>query len=242
MIRVLVVDDEAPARERLVQLVGDLDDFSVVGTASDGREALQQTESLSPDIVLMDIRMPRMDGIEAAGHLSRLEQPPAVIFVTAFDDYALKAFETAAVGYILKPVRRARLAEGMARASRPTRAQLASINPGEQRRRHISARTGEHLHLIPVDDIRYFRAEQKYVSVRHGGGSHLIDDSLKELEEEFAEEFVRIHRNALVAIRHIDAVERADRGQLQVRLRGCEEQLAVSRRHTAALRRKVQSA
>lgn len=242
MIRVLVVDDEAPARDRLVQLVEDVENFTVVATAGDGREALELAESSSPDIVLMDIRMPGMDGIEAAGHLSRLEQPPAVIFVTAFDDYALKAFETAAVGYILKPVRRARLEEGLARAARPTRAQLASIRPEDQQRRHIGARSGDHLHLIPVQEILYFRAEQKYVSVRHGGGSHLIDESLKELEEEFPEEFVRIHRNALVAIRHIQVVEKGDGGQLQVRLRDCDEALPVSRRHAAALRRKVQSA
>ncbi len=242
MIKVLVVDDEAPARDRLVQLVEDIDDFTVVGTAGDGREALELVEHRNPDIVLMDIRMPRMDGIEAASHLSQLEQPPAVIFVTAFDDYALKAFETAAVGYILKPVRRARLAKGLARAARPTRAQLATINPADRQRRHISARSGDHLHLIPVQDIRYFRAEQKYVSVRHGGGSHLIDESLKELEQEFADEFVRIHRNALVAIRYIQAVEKGDGGQLQVRLRDCRETLPVSRRHSAGLRRKVQSA
>jgi two-component system response regulator AlgR len=242
VIRVLVVDDEAPARDRLVQLVEDIGDFTVVGTAGDGREALELVESCNPDIVLMDIRMPRMDGIEAAGHLSQLEQPPAVIFVTAFDDYALKAFETAAVGYILKPVRRARLEEGLARAARPTRAQLASINPEDRQRRHISARSGDHLHLIPVQDVLYFRAGQKYVSVRHGGGSHLIDESLKELEGEFAEEFVRIHRNALVALRHIQAIEKGDGGQLQVRLRDCEETLPVSRRHSAGLRRKVQSA
>ncbi len=240
-MKVLVVDDEAPARERLVQLVEDIHGFEIAGSASDGREALAQAEALTPDIVLMDIRMPGMDGIEAAGHLSRLEQPPAVIFVTAYDDYALKAFETAAVGYILKPVRRSRLQNAMERASRPTRAQLAGIGMESSRRRHISARVGTHLLLVPVEDIRYFRADQKYVSVRHAEGTHLIDESLKELEEEFAQEFVRIHRNALVAIRHIEAIERSDSGQLQVRLRDCKEALPVSRRHTAGLRRKVQS-
>lgn len=240
-MKVLVVDDEGPARERLAQLVEDIDGFEVVGSASDGRDALAQAESAGPDIVLMDIRMPGMDGIEAAGHLARLEQPPAVIFVTAYDDYALKAFETAAVGYILKPVRRSRLQAAMARASRPTRAQLAGIGMDRSHRRHISARVGSHLQLVPLEEIRYFRADQKYVSVRHAEGTHLIDESLKDLEEEFAQEFVRIHRNALVAIRHIEAVQRSDSGQLQVRLRDCEEVLPVSRRHTAGFRRKVQS-
>jgi two-component system response regulator AlgR len=242
-MRVLVVDDEAPARERLTELVADLDDYRVVGTAADGREALEVTERTTPDVVLMDIRMPGMDGIEAAHHLASLDSPPAVIFVTAFDDYALEAFETAAVGYILKPVRRRRLQDSLRRAARPTRAQIAGIseNMHRPRRRHIGVKVGAHLRLIPVEDVRYFRADQKYVSVRHTGGADLIDDALKSLEDEFERDFVRIHRNALVALRHITAVEKDASGQLQVVMRDCKRPLPVSRRHAAELRRRIKS-
>jgi len=242
-MRVLVVDDEAPARERLAELVTGVSDCEVVGTAADGREALEVSETTAPDVVLMDIRMPRMDGIEAAHHLASLDSPPAVIFVTAFDDYALEAFDTAAVGYILKPVRRRRLEESLRRAARPTRAQIAGIGESMHRphRRHISVKVGTHLQLIPIEDVRYFRADQKYVSVRHSGGSDLIDDALKTLEQEFDPDFVRIHRNALVALRHVSAVEKDESGQLQVRLRDCDTPLPVSRRHAAELRRRVKS-
>jgi two-component system response regulator AlgR len=240
-MKVLVVDDESPARERLAALVEEIDGYQLAGQAEDGREALEMVGSLSPDIVLMDIRMPEIDGIEAARHLAGLDQPPAVIFTTAYDEYTLEAFDAFATGYILKPVRRRRLEEALRRASRPTRAQLAGLAAaGDARsRNNICARLGDRMRLIPVDDVRYFRADQKYVSVCHSQGIDLIDEPLKGLAAEFGADFVRVHRNALVSVRHVKSVERDEEGHLKVVLNGCDERLAVSRRHAPDLRRRL---
>lgn len=239
-MRILVVDDEALARDRLKALLADGPDHEVVGEAQSGEECLQRVARLRPDIVLLDIRMPGMDGLETARHLAALDAPPAVIFVTAFDSFAVEAFEAQAVGYLLKPVRGERLTAALARAARPTRPQLAALTSGGSRRRRIAARLGDALRLIPVDTIRFFQAEQKYVAVHHEDGVDLIDESLKELESEFREEFVRIHRNALVALRHMAALERDAQGQLGARLEGVEEPMAVSRRHAPEVRRRIQ--
>jgi len=242
-VKVLVVDDEALARDRLADLVGDLDDFEVVGKAKDGHSALSMAESEAPDIVLMDIRMPGMDGIEAARHMAVLETPPAVIFTTAYDSYTLEAFEASAVGYIMKPVRRQRLADALNRASRLTRAQISGL-AGQQapdRRSNVCARVRGKLRLIPIDEIIYFRADQKYVSVHHLGGEDLIDETIKALAEEFEREFVRIHRNALVALEFIESVQHGDSGQLLVRMRHCDEPLIVSRRHAGSFKKRVTS-
>jgi two-component system response regulator AlgR len=195
---------------------------------------------LLPDVVLLDIRMPGMDGMEAARHLGGLEQPPAVIFVTAYDEYALQAFETQAVGYLLKPVRREKLAETLARARRPTRPQLAALIAAmpAQRRSHLPVRVRNQLRLIPFEDVLYFQAGQKYVTAHHGDGEALIEESLRALEEELGSDFVRIHRNTLVALRHLETIERSPDGQHVARLRGLETMLPVSRRlATEVLRR-----
>jgi two-component system response regulator AlgR len=241
-VRILLVDDEVLARDRLRALLARMEGHEVVGEADSGEACLRRVAALQPDVVLLDIRMPGMDGIEVARHLAASEQPPAVIFVTAYDAFAVEAFDAQAVGYLLKPVRGARLAEALARAARPTRPQLAALGgTGGQRRQRIAARIGDALQLIPVDTIRYFQADQKYVTVYHEAGTDLIDEPLKELESEFGGEFVRIHRKALVALKHIAAVERDAQGQLLVRMDGVAEPLAVSRRHAPALRRRIQA-
>jgi two-component system response regulator AlgR len=163
-----------------------------------------------------------------------------VIFTTAYDQHALEAFETQAVGYLLKPVRREKLAQAIRQAARLAAPQLARVAERTQlgrRRAQIWARLGEHLRLIPVEDVYYFAADQKYVTVRHRGGSDLIDESLRALAAEFASDFVRVHRNSLVALRHVRAVERGADGQYAVRIADCDVLLPVSRRHaTSALR------
>jgi len=239
-LRALIVDDEPPARDRLRRLLEEIDEVDVVGEAGNGLQALDLCTHLDPDVVLLDVRMPGMDGIEAARHLTALEEPPAVIFTTAFDEYALEAFETQAVGYLLKPVRREKLARALRHAARvaaPQLHRLAGQSGLGRRRSQICARLGEQLRLIPLEDVYCFQADQKYVTVRHRLGSDLIDESLRALAEEFAPEFVRIHRNALVALRHVQGIERGADGHLVVRLSGIEETLPVSRRHaTEALR------
>src|SRR5690606_13004145 len=241
-MRVMVCDDEKLARDRLVRLVSDIDGIDVVAEAGNGREALEQAQANRPDVVLMDIRMPDMDGIEAAQHLLKSDAPPAVIFCTAYDEHALQAFKVHAVDYLLKPVSRDDLANALQRVNGLSRTKLAALEPemhqdGSPRRRHISARTHKGIELISVDDIRYVMADQKYVTVRHGDGEVLIDETLKELEDEFPDQFVRIHRNALISLRFLEGMEMSTAGHYQVRLRGVEDRLTVSRRHVAGLRK-----
>jgi len=182
-----------------------------------------------------------MDGVEAARHLSRLDEPPAVIFVTAYDEYALRAFDTQAVGYLLKPVRKEKLVDTLQKAARLTKPQLAVLAreaAPRRRRTHLSVRMRGELRLIPIEEVLFFLADQKYVTVRHLNGEELIEESLRSLEEEFAPDFVRIHRNALVAARHIASIDRSGEGQYAVRLRGLGDELPVSRRlATDVLRR-----
>jgi two-component system response regulator AlgR len=238
-LRVLVVDDEPLARERLSHLVEELPAVELAGVAASGEEALLLAGRLRPEVVLLDIRMPGMDGLEAAHHLARLPEPPAVIFTTAFEQHALAAFDAQAAGYLLKPVRADKLKEALERARRPTRAQLARIAEGAAGpRTRIAVRARDGLRLIPVDDILYFIAEQKYTTLRHLAGEELIEESLKSLEEEFAERFVRVHRNSLVAVAHIEGIDRDDEGHQAVRLRGGAT-LPVSRRLATEVLRRV---
>ncbi len=237
-LKVLIVDDELPARERLRSLLAEIDATEVIGEAQNGEQGLRCAVDLSPDVVLLDVRMPGMDGIEAARHLNALEEPPAVIFTTAYDEYAINAFEAQAVGYLLKPIRKEKLAAALSQAGRLTRPQLlkiAAASPNE-RRTHIAARHREGLRLIPVEEVQFFFAEQKYTTVRHLKGEDLIEDSLRALEEELGNAFVRIHRNALVSVRFLERIERNAEGQYYVRLRGCEAPLQVSRRMAGELR------
>ena len=238
-LRLLIVDDESPARERLRSLLTEVADAEVVGEAANGPEALAQTHELSPDVVLLDVRMPGMDGLEVARHLNVLEEPPAVIFTTAYDEYAVEAFTAQAAGYLLKPVRQEQLAAAIARAGRLTRAQLqklATTAGAAARRSHIAARRREGLRLIPIDEVQYFLADQKYTTVGHVNGEDLIEDSLRLLEGEFGSAFVRIHRNALVGVRYLERIERNADGQYFVRLRGCAAPLQVSRRMASELK------
>jgi two-component system response regulator AlgR len=235
-LKVLIVDDEPPARERLRGLLDEIGELDIIGEAATGAEALKETHDLAPDVVLLDVRMPGMSGLEVARHLNVLDEPPAVIFTTAYDQYAVEAFEAQAVGYLLKPVRKEQLAAALARAGRLTRAQLQTLAAAGARRSHIAARRRDGLRLIPVEEVQYFLADQKYTTVRHLGGEDLIEDSLRLLEGEFGVAFVRIHRNALVGVKYLEHIERSADGQYFVHLRGCESPLPVSRRMAGELK------
>lgn len=237
--RILIVDDEPPARARLRALLGDIAaDFPhlLVGEAGDGLAALELLARIPADIVLADIRMPRLDGIELAQQLAGLERPPAVVFVTAHDDFALKAFELAAADYLMKPARAPRLLEALRKARRllPGDALLRELAPAGRTRLRVVER-GEVL-LVPVAEVLYLRAEQKYVTVRTAAREYLVEESLAHLETEFAPRFVRIHRNCLVAAeavagvaREAEAVEGGE-AHWALRLKGVPEHLPVSRR------------
>jgi two-component system response regulator AlgR len=240
-VRVLIADDEPRARERLRQMLAELPETECAGEAATGEEALALAAKTRPDIVLLDIRMPGMDGLEAARRLARLAEPPAVIFTTAYDQHALEAFDVQASGYLLKPIRRDRLAAALERARRPSKAQIATLADavGGERRTHVSARVRDQLKLIPLGEVLCFIAEQKYTTVRHIGGEDIIDDSLRSLEEEFGASFVRVHRNALVALSQISALEREADGHCVVHLRHGGGSLQVSRRLTAEVLRRL---
>jgi len=244
-VRVLIVDDEPPARARLTGLVAEIAGAEVAGEAGTGREALDRVQRLAPELVLLDVRMPGMDGLEVARHLATLDAPPAVIFTTAYDQHALSAFEANAVDYLLKPIRRERLEAALARAGRLSRAQLASLaaSPAAagEARTHLSATTGGNLEIVPVAEVRYFQAGDKYVTVRSAERGILVEDPLKSLEDEFGDTFLRVHRNALVALAHVTGLERSASGALRVRLDGVEETLAVSRRLAARVRRALRA-
>lgn len=243
-MKVLVVDDEPLARERLASLLSEVDGIEVVEAVGNGREALEAVARSTPDVLLLDIRMPVMDGLEAARHLGTLESPPGVIFCTAFDDHALAAFEANAIDYLLKPVRAERLRGALAKAQRWTAAHARSIEravePARQRT-HLCARVRGNLVLVPVTDIRYLLAEDKYVVVHHARGEVLIEESLKSLEDEFADHFVRIHRNCLVSQARLGGLKRTPDGRLFVELDGVDDALEVSRRNLPAVRKRVRA-
>ena len=235
--RILIADDEAPARQRLRDLLDECREtfpLAIVDEARNGREALDVLNREKVDVVLLDIRMPDMDGLEAARHIAGMAAPPAIIFTTAFDSYAIKAFEVNAIDYLLKPIRRERLlmALGKTRAAPPvSRDALAAA--ANLPRRHLSVHERGKIHLVPLADILYLRAELKYVTVRTPEREFLVEESLTKLEEEFAEAFVRIHRNCLVARQAIAGFERnaeeSESGWAVV-IRATGEKLPVSRR------------
>lgn len=243
-LRIVLVDDEAPARTRLKELIDDcapLVPAVVVGEAANGHEALALLASPSfvTDLVLVDIRMPQMSGVEFARHALGLPRPPAIIFVTAYDEYAIQAFELRAIDYLLKPVRQARLLAALERvrglgtsATAPSREALQEVS--REPRRHLSVPERGRITLVPVADILYLKAELKYVTIRTAEREYLLEESLTHLEEEYAEAFVRIHRNCLVAKARIRGFEKAleDDGEQgwAVVLEACAEKLPVSRR------------
>jgi two-component system response regulator AlgR len=238
-LRVLIVDDEPPARERLRSMLVEFGDFDVAGEAGNGEQALVQVDKLIPDIVLLDVRMPGVDGLEVARQLATMSEPPAVIFTTAFDEYALQAFDSQAIAYLLKPIRAEKLKTALAKAGRLTRPQLqqyASAAREPVHRSHVGVRGRDGLKLIPMEDVLCFHADQKYTTVKHLKGEDLIEDSLKTLEEEFSANFVRIHRNALVNTKYLERIARDASGQHFVHLRGLAEPLEVSRRMAGDLK------
>ncbi|QJR16857.1 LytR/AlgR family response regulator transcription factor [Usitatibacter palustris] len=235
--RVLIADDEAPARSRLRDLLDDCRGefpLTIVDEAKNGREALEAATREKVDIVLLDIRMPEMDGMEAARHLAGMPQPPAIIFTTAFDAYAIKAFEVNAIDYLLKPIRQERLLAALrkTRAGAPvTREALDAA--ANLPRKHLSVHERGKIHLVPITDILYLRAELKYVTVRTAAREFIVEESLTHLEEEFPGAYIRIHRNCLVARSAVTGFERSS-GESEsgwaVVVASTGERLPVSRR------------
>lgn len=240
-MKVLIVDDEPLARFRLSSLIGELTDYQVAGEAKHGEEALLLASKLEPEIVLLDIEMPGIDGLETAAKLQQQTQPPAIIFTTAYDQHALEAFQKGGQAYLLKPINRQELLETLNRVQKTTRAQTLHLETSQnpQIRDHLSVIFRGDLRRIPVAEITYFKAEQKYVVIRHHETELLTEESLKSLEKEFHQHFIRVHRNALVAKTAITELRRDRNGHYSVFLGGMDLELEVSRRHVSQVRKMV---
>lgn len=243
-LRVLIVDDEAPARNRVRDLLSDCAlqmPLEIAGEADNGQHALAMLPECEADVVLLDIRMPGMDGLEVAQHLRKLDAPPAVIFTTAYDAYALKAFEVHAVDYLLKPIRLGRLFEALSHVRTVTPLRLDVLRElKREARTHLSVNERGRIHLIPIAAIAFLKAELKYVTLRTAEREFLIEESLAKLEQEFLGRFVRVHRNCLVAKEAIEGFERAtgddSEGNWMVVMKHIAEKLPVSRRQQHIVR------
>lgn len=234
MWNILIVDDEQPARDRLRRLVGAIPDHSVVGEAANGNEALEKIQELSPDILLLDISMPGMDGMALASVLSDSGASPAIIFCTAYQDQALRAFDVEALDYVVKPVRAERLEKALEKAARF----LGSEREVEEGEEHFLRSTvGGKVVLTPVRRVICLLAEDKCTTVIHENGDTVVDDSLTDLENCYPSFFFRVHRNALVSRKHIRGLERTTEGHTQVLLSGTDRKPEVSRRNVSALRK-----
>ncbi|MCB4810152.1 LytTR family DNA-binding domain-containing protein [Methylovorus menthalis] len=237
-VTLIIADDEAPARNRLRELLADMPDISIAGEARHGAEAIELVQQSRASLVLLDIRMPQMDGIEAAGHLQKLVSPPAIIFTTAYDAYALQAFDMNAVDYLLKPIRRERLLTAINKARALLPAQLAAIRPMQPQRSHFSISERGRVLLVPVSEVIYLRAELKYTTLRTAQHEYLIEDSLNSIEQEFGERFLRLHRNCLVNPHYLLGYQKMTEGEHQwvALLKGIPETVAVSRRQLHLLK------
>ena len=244
-MNILVVDDEELARQRIESLLKDNSEYNICAEAENGAEALMMVERHQPDLILLDISMPVMDGLEVAKHLSSMPNPPAVIFTTAYGEYALEAFSTKATGYLMKPIRQEQLLKSLQQARSLNRAQRSKVLDDNDvtgsARKHICARMRGNLELIPIEDVYYFQADQKYVTVRHSKGEVIIEESLKSLETDLSDKFIRIHRNALVAKSRIMGLAKTNIGRVKVKIDRIEDELEVSRRHVAEIRRFVRN-
>ena len=243
-LRIFIVDDEPPARSRLRDLLHDCSEqvaLEIVGEAGNGQEALDKLMETPVDVVLLDIRMPQMDGVELAQHLNKLPKPPVIVFTTAYDAYAIKAFELHAIDYLLKPIRLGRLFDALtrARAAVPVQTEvLRDLLP--EPRKFLSIHERGKIHLVPVEQVLFLRAELKYITVRTAEREYLLEESLTALEKEFATRFVRIHRNCIVAKEEIEGFEKgSEEGEgsgWMVKLKGLDELLAISRRQQHIVR------
>ncbi len=239
-MNILIADDEPLARERMRALLHEIGQpWTVLDEVADGQAVIDRCHRGDIDMVVLDIRMPGMDGLEAASALLEMDRPPAVIFTTAYSECALQAFDHHAVDYLLKPVRRVRLERALSRAQNLSRVQLKALTESRSRElasQSVCVRFRGELQRIEIAQVHFLRAESKYVLVRHDRGESLLEESLKSLERRFPDHFIRIHRNALINLDYLAGLRREAGGQYCAELRDSEECLEVSRRHLAAVR------
>ena len=234
-MKILIADDEHLARQRLRQMVESLGENNIA-EVNNGLAVLEYCQINIPDVILLDIRMPGIDGMEVAIKLSELQARPAIIFTTAFPEHAIAAFEVYATDYLLKPIKKIRLEAALKKVCGKTADEL-NVDNAPNKRTSLCVRVRGNLQKIAIEDILYFRAEQKYVMVCHKEGQVLIEDSLKSLELEFADYFIRIHRNALASYTYLSGMTKGKEGQWLLTLNNVDEKLDISRRHVSALRK-----
>jgi len=248
-MKVLIVDDESLARARITKLLKQISDNHKLNIepfeASNGYQAIDLVNHYDPNILLLDIKMPEMDGIEVANHLANLDNPPAIIFTTAFNEYAIEAFQHNTIAYLLKPVRQELLEKAILSCGKLNKHQLQSLNHiteqenPDNKRAHISVQFNGNILLIPVKDICYFQAENKYVVIIYFKDNrlaqNLTEETLKSLEQEYSDEFIRIHRHSMVRKDLIEALIKKE-NCVFVQLKACDDLLEVSRRHQAEVR------
>lgn len=240
ILKILIADDEAPARNRMRDLLGDIEHVTVIGEAKNGKEAIDLAQTNHPDVILLDIRMPIMDGIEAAQHAQKLVPKPYIIFTTAFDAYAIKAFDLNAIDYLLKPIRLERLQAAINKAHAFKPLPVDALRPLQKMRSHLSIHERGRVLLVPIEKIIFLRAELKYVTVRTAEREYLIEESLTNLETEFGERFIRLHRNCLVAPQFVIGYEKRsidDESQWVAMFKDIPETVTVSRRQQHLIRK-----
>jgi len=238
-INIYIVDDESLARERMKRMLASHPRYQVCGEASHGEQAIQGIPESRPDIVLLDIRMPGIDGLQVAQHLNSLAEPPAIIFCTAYDQYAIEAFKHQAIGYLLKPARQEDLLQALESATQLNQLQLKQLSRLEaatSTQGAFVANTWQGQEVIDLHNIYYFRADHKYLTVVHTGGETVSDQTLKELEQKYQPAFLRAHRNTLVNTKYLDRLVKDGEGHHQLFLKECPDSIAVSRRHVSDIK------
>ncbi len=237
-MNIMIVDDEKHACDRLIQLVSEIPGCYVRACAYNGLDAVEKANILDIDVVLMDIHMPVMDGLEAARHMNKNTNSPQIVFTTAYRQHALSAFEVNAKGFLLKPIARHQLKEKLEQLRQPDN--IRGVKEvglyGRECRSHIYCRIANQLELVSLEDIIYFRSEQKYTMVKHIDGSHLISETLKDLEQEFSDILMRVHRSTLVNKVYMKSLSRDDDQRLKLRLKCTNDKLHLSRRYITGVR------
>lgn len=235
MIHTLIIDDEPPARARMKRLLEAVPECEFVGEAVSGRQALEMIPGLKPDLLILDISMPGMDGMALARALQTMDEPPLVVFCTAWPDQALDAFDCDAIDYLVKPVRPDRLQAAVNKVARAMGQRSGELPETKFLRSTVGGKTT----LVPLADVVCLIAEDKYTTVFYTGGKTVINDSLIDLEQRFSEQLMRIHRNALVAPGRIRGLERLGSGASLMMLEGIEFRPEVSRRKLSLIRKYI---
>ena len=240
-ISIIIVDDEALARERLKRLLQEQENFEILGEAENGEQAIDRISKLRPDIAILDIRMPGIDGLQVAEYIASMTPAPAIVFCTAYDEYAIEAFKYHAIAYLLKPIRKEELLGALENAGKLSQVQIKELRSQggmNEEAQSFVAHTWQGMEILQMDDIFYFRADHKYVTIVHKKGETLVDQSLKQIEDEHPELLLRTHRNSLVNKMHIKSLQRSSSGQYHLALSE-QHQVPVSRRMVSEVKEAV---